>query len=799
MTTRGKLVVIGSLCVLAATACVAWILSAPTRPVKMSAEKERDQQAGLHLVEIKDQALAALENRDFNTAEPLLLELATAGTGDPVGARNWLINRIALIGTIDENKNTQAYADAVERARTAFNLEWKLEPQGPVRYLLSSRIEALSQNPDKQIENLHIAAGRGYDDPRIWYELFQVEHDSKIDAVREDADNAIRTLYKMIPENLEVFVEWLKLEARQKDISYAASLGRAQKWLQAFVTDIPKDPSLRPDRAAADALAAVKAKDWAKAARDVEIIVNAAAPQHAVKTDKRHIEGNLRWRIKTDFFEKFYADRGLERVLPKQSAGVHFRDVPLEGPVAGLTDVLAARFVDWDAEGHLAIAVLRKSSFEVYARSKPAGAWTRVAELSVPADAFEHFLTADLDQHAAAPAQDFVLYGPAGVRVVENRPESAGKTRSLRAIESPKLTDGVKDVESVATVDFDGDGDLDLVVARKASEEPSPTGTGVVSVWRNSGGFKFSDLTPRSGLKWNPTDARSMVAVDWDHDFDIDFLVADKTSKVSGIGLLKGTGEGRFRIHPIETLNPIMQRATTIAVVDADANGSPDALISGPGGMALMFTASSQPGELILLRMQTISDFPAQQLLCLDYDNDGARDLVGWNEKEIRCFHGTGNGQFEPAADVLPADLKEVLGVDSGDIDSDGDTDLLVVSPQSGGAGGGRLRLLENDGGNANHWIDVRLVGRAASAGSNGGDPAGNLANPDGVGATLQLKKGAVSQAQVVTGPVTHFGLGTLETADVLRIVWPNGEPQNVLEPGKNHVVRISPPARGWR
>ncbi len=93
---------------------IVWILR-PSAPAVDPFEKERTARAMTHNVELKDSALADLENRKFHEAEPQLLELATIGIGEPVGSRNWLINRIAVIGTIDEAKDIKDYADATER------------------------------------------------------------------------------------------------------------------------------------------------------------------------------------------------------------------------------------------------------------------------------------------------------------------------------------------------------------------------------------------------------------------------------------------------------------------------------------------------------------------------------------------------------------------------------------------------------------------------------------------------------------------------------------------------------------
>src|SRR3989440_11915935 len=56
--------------------------------------------------------------------------------------------------------------------------------------------------------------------------------------------------------------------------------------------------------------------------------------------------------------------------------------------------------------------------------------------------------------------------------------------------------------------------------------------------------------------------------------------------------------------------------------------------------------------------------------------------------------------------------------------------------------------------------------------------------NRFGIGATLELRAGKLYEARVVTGPVTHCGLGQRLKADVLRVRWPNGVAQTVYYPG---------------
>ena len=81
-----------------------------------------------------------------------------------------------------------------------------------------------------------------------------------------------------------------------------------------------------------------------------------------------------------------------------------------------------------------------------------------------------------------------------------------------------------------------------------------------------------------------------------------------------------------------------------------------------------------------------------------------------------------------------------------------------------------RAQLLRNDGGNANHWLEIFLIGTKS--------------NRDGVGARVKLtagdltlyeqRKGGMSY-QSAQDPRLHFGLGAHGSVDALEIIWPSG------------------------
>ncbi len=289
--------------------------------------------------------------------------------------------------------------------------------------------------------------------------------------------------------------------------------------------------------------------------------------------------------------------------------------------------------------------------------------------------------------------------------------------------------------------DLDHDGDLDLFVGTSGGDR----------FYRNNGDGTFREQAAVIGLSPQATRTTDAAFGDFDGDARTDLVVA----RESGLALYRGLEEGRF--EALDTL----PRAQAIAAGDYDNDGFLD-LFAGAfyrNDGAGRFTRDPRAGLEVL------------DAAFFDFDNDGWLDLIAAKRNGLVLLRNDERGRFTDRSALLPTALAHggARQLQTFDADGDGDLDLLVVGLD------GRIHLLRNDGGNANQFVTVALVGLRDGSGKN---------NHFGIGSRVELRAKDLYQMRVVDRPVIHFGLGNRIKADVLRVVWTNGVPQSYYYPG---------------
>jgi len=130
-----------------------------------------------------------------------------------------------------------------------------------------------------------------------------------------------------------------------------------------------------------------------------------------------------------------------------------------------------------------------------------------------------------------------------------------------------------------------------------------------------------------------------------------------------------------------------------------------------------------------------------------------------------QLFRNNGKGSFVEIMDQAELQPLEVSrGTAMGDIDNDGDTDVLVTNNN------GPMRLLLNQVGSQNHWLGLRLVGKSGR---------------DMLGAQVEivvdekntLRRRVRTDGSYLTGndPRVLVGLGQVSKVKAVRVVWPSG------------------------
>ncbi len=361
---------------------------------------------------------------------------------------------------------------------------------------------------------------------------------------------------------------------------------------------------------------------------------------------------------------------------------------------------------------------------------------------------------------------------------------------------------------SCAWLDYDNDGKLDLFVCnyvRYRPEEDTVCHQGDLRIYcgplvysaescrlyHNLGNGRFRDVTREAGL-YN-TRGKSLGVAVWDFDGDgyPDIMVANDLTPNY---LFRNRRNGTFQEVGEEAgvaygSDGTARSGMGIDVADTRNDGKCAILVSNfarePNSYFTQWQAPfSFSDRAFEVGMGEVSLQPLGfGLFFFDYDNDGWQDAFVTNghiQPDVAryepgqtyaqpplLFHNRGDGTFQEVGRQRGGPLQEPMvgrGAAYGDYDNDGHLDILVTSNN------GPARLLRNEGGSRNGWLEIRLVGVKS--------------NRDGIGAEVRVRVGGRtlrdqrrSGSSYLSGstPWLHFGLGSADVADVVEIRWPSG------------------------
>jgi enediyne biosynthesis protein E4 len=365
---------------------------------------------------------------------------------------------------------------------------------------------------------------------------------------------------------------------------------------------------------------------------------------------------------------------------------------------------------------------------------------------------------------------------------------------------------------SCAFGDYDRDGFLDLYVANYVRFDeksiPGRAATGncrfmatdvfcgpnrlpgdADALYRNNGDGTFADVTVKAGIADPGYYGFGVLFSDLDNDGWPDIYVANDS--VPNL-LFHNTGKGTFVEQGLIAGAAVSgdgraQAGMGVDAGDVNGDGLQDLIVTNfshdhntlyENGPAGVFTDRSYATGIAA----TAGPYLGWGVKLVDMDNDGRLDVFianGHVYPEVdrhglgtrymqrkQLFLNTGKRFRHATMEVGGALLieKSSRGAAFGDIDNDGDLDVLVINMND------RPTLLRNDTAAGQHWITIRLTGTKS--------------NRDAIGARVRVEAGGRSQVAEVRGDGSylshsdtraHFGLGPAARVNLVEIRWPSG------------------------
>jgi hypothetical protein len=392
--------------------------------------------------------------------------------------------------------------------------------------------------------------------------------------------------------------------------------------------------------------------------------------------------------------------------LFRNNGGGHFEDVTAKAGVGDPGFSTSAVWFDYDRDGKLDLFV------------------GNYVEWSVDKDLFctLNGKTKSYCTPESYKGQSPTLYHNHGDGTFENVTRKAG------------VYDPAAKTLGLALIDYDNDGLLDVF----AANDTQPN-----RLYRNKGDGTFADVAVMAGIAFNEAGvARAGMgtdAADYDGSGRQSLIIGNFSNEM--MALYSNEGSGLFIDEaPTSTIGKasLLRLTFSCFFFDFDLDGLPD-----------IFAANGHVADDINTVQPTITYAQPPHLF---------RNLGGKKFEEVSTRVG--------AAFAKPAVAR---GAAYGDIDNDGDLDLVVT------ANNGPARLFRNDGG-VNHKLRVTLVG--------------STSNRDAIGAKVRVARatGSPIMEMVKTGssylsqserPLT-FGLGSAAKVAGIEIIWPNGKKEQV-------------------
>ncbi len=378
---------------------------------------------------------------------------------------------------------------------------------------------------------------------------------------------------------------------------------------------------------------------------------------------------------------------------------------------------------------------------------------------------------------------------------------------------------------SCAFADYDRDGNIDLYVVNyleynidenpwcgikekgiRAYCEPDNFQAQADTLYRNNGDGTFTDVTKLVGIYNDTGKGLGVVWGDYNNDGNPDVYVAnDSTENFFYTNLGNGKfSEVGFMIGVALSENGVAENGMGTAFGDWDNNGWLDLTVTNYADQTNTFYHNDGDGfftDATSITKTALITYPylGWATAFVDFDNDGYGDvfvanghlqdnlnalgLEGTYAQRNLLFQNKQNGTFTEVSQSLGPGFKledVSRGATFADYDLDGDIDIFVTNSNT------PPRLLRNDGGNRNNWLQIKMKATRSAS--------------DAVGTRVKITTGDLSQIREVQSGdgylsqrelKLHFGIGKHNKVDKIEVLWVSGSTQIVQQAPANQVLSL--------
>jgi enediyne biosynthesis protein E4 len=496
-----------------------------------------------------------------------------------------------------------------------------------------------------------------------------------------------------------------------------------------------------------------------------------------------------------------------KKYLPEtMGSGVAFLDADGDG----WPDFLLINSKDWTPRGRKSIPALYHNNRNGTFTDLTAGSGLDVEMYGMGV------AIADYDNDGR---EDVYITALEGDRLFHN--EGGGKFRDVTA------SSGIRNASfgtSAAWLDYDRDGKVDLFVANyvqwdakgdlwcsldgatKSYCTPESYKGNKSRLFHNLGGGKFEDVTDKARLGDPTSKSLGVTVLDYNGDGWPDIFVSNDTQPNK---LYRNNRNGTFVEEGLPAgvafgEDGVARGAMGADAADYDRSGRPHLLVGNFSNQMLGLYHNEGTG--LFVDEAPTSTVGRASLLSLtfgvfffDYDLDGYPDIFSANghiDEEINrvqpkvqyrqaplLFRNLGQRRFENVTAAMGPEFNRAVvarGAAYADYDHDGDLDLIISTNN------GPAYLFRNDGGNQNHWLNIRLIGARS--------------NRSGIGAVVRIDSASGKQWNMVRSGSSYcsqsdlaitFGLGADARATRVEVEWPSGVKQQFTDIAANQFLKI--------